>query len=385
VGAELARIERTETTARIGNMLKRSSVRPGLFAVPLALAAVMGLGIYPAFGQSPQGQAKTQAPTSPEPLQAKTEMVKLDVSVLNADGNFVDGLTQNDFQVRDDGQARPIEFFTPATAPAKVVVVLETSPAVYLFKDEHIAAAYSLMSGLAADDEVALVTYSDMPRAVVNFTTDKGQLLQALGNTQYMMGSASLNLYDSVADVIEGLTRFSGKKAIVLLTTGLDSSAPARWTALMGKLRETDVVIFAVGLAGPLAAVTNVSAKQKHRDKHAHESAFDAGSDAGSMPTLEKSERALSEISAMTGGRAYFPASRGDFDVAYREIAACLRHEYVLGIAPDHDGKFHRLAVGVASPSSGTPEKKEKKKKKKKHGEPEYRVSVREGYVAPGP
>jgi Ca-activated chloride channel homolog len=363
--------------------LKLSSVKPSLAAILLALSVTTGLATSRVFAQNPQEQARPQVPTSPEPLQAKTEMVKLDISVLDDDGNFVDGLTQNDFQVREDGEERPVEFFAPVSAPAKVVVVLETSPAVYLFKDEHLAAAYSLLEGLAPDDEVALVTYSDVPRSVVNFTTNKSVLLQALGGTQYTVGSAALNLYDSVSAVIDGVSRFPGKKAIVLLTTGLDSSPPARWTFLTDKLRESDVVIFAVGLAGPLDAMTNAPKKDKHRKKYADESDFDSANRAGAMPTLERAEKALSSLAAMTGGRAYFPTSNEDFAPVYREIAGCLRHEYVVGIAPDHDGHFHHLTVNVISSGNLVSRKKGKKKTKHKKGESEYRVFTRQGYVAP--
>jgi Ca-activated chloride channel homolog len=314
-------------------------------------------------------------------LEAKTELVKLDVSVLNAKGDFVDGLTQADFRVLDDGAERPITFFAPVSTPAKVVVVLETSPAVYLFKDEHLAAAYSLLGGLGADDEVALVTYADVPRELVSFTTDKMLLFQALGNTQYMMGSASLNLYDAVSDVVDGLSRFSGKKAVILLTTGIDSSSPARWNALTQKLRESDVVIFAVGLLGPLASVSDV--KQKDRKKVKGASAFDTADDPEGTLSIAKADNALVSLTAMTGGRAYFPASGDDFSPTYREIASSLRHEYVLGVLPDHDGQFHTLTVSVVNPDTASATKK-KKKKKKKNEQDEYRVSAREGYVAPG-
>jgi Ca-activated chloride channel homolog len=353
--------------------LKRAPIKQG---ISLAFALLVASFACRAFAQ------QEKAPATQQPLEAKTELVKLDVSVLNASGDFVDGLTEDDFRVLDDGEPRPISFFTPISAPAKVVVVLETSPAVYLFKDEHLAAAYSLLQGLAPDDEVALVTYSNVPRAVVNFTTNKSLLLQALGNTQYMMGSTSLNLYDTVSAVIDGVSRYPGKKAVVLLTTGLDSSSPARWGALRQKLRESDVVIFAVGLAGPLEAAPD--AKQKHGKKVSGAAAFDSVADTGGALTLAKADAALRSLTEMTGGSAYFPASDADFSPAYREIASSVRHEYVLGVLPDHDGQYHKLTVEVVNPDTAV-QKKKKKKKKKKHEDQEYRVSAREGYVAPGP
>ncbi|HTU34558.1 MAG TPA: VWA domain-containing protein [Candidatus Acidoferrum sp.] len=327
--------------------------------------------------------ALAQSATSPPPEQAlktKTELVKLDVTVLDTDGNFVDGLKDQNFHIFDNGAERPILYFAPVTDAAKVVVVLETSPSVYLIKDEHIAAAYALLKGLSADDEVALVTYSDLPRAVMPFTTNKAELLTALGSAQYMIGSGALNLYYTVSDVVDGLARFRGKKAIVLLTTGLDSSPPSQWTELTQKLRASDVVIFSVGLLGPLA--NSVADDQKGSKHVPGASAFDSG-DLQSNPALKKADQDLTELATMTGGQAYFPMSSAEFAPAYLQIAACLRNEYVIGIAPDHDGQFHRLSVTVADSDNALLGKKKHKKKKKKHGEAEYRVSFRQGYIAP--
>ena len=155
--------------------------------------------------QSAPAQEERTQPAPQHPLEAKAELVKLDVAVLNQQGDFVDGLEQKSFRVLDAGTEQPIRFFAPVTAPASVVIILETSPAVYLFQDVHIAAAYALLGGLANDDQVALVTYADIPKSVVSFTTNKSELLNALGSVQYTMGMASLNLYDSVSAVIDGI------------------------------------------------------------------------------------------------------------------------------------------------------------------------------------
>jgi VWFA-related protein len=312
--------------------------------------------------------AQEQTPVVAHPLETTTELVKVDVSVLNAQGDFADGLEESSFRVRDDGVERPIAFFAPVTAPAKVVMVLETSPAVYLFEDEHLAAAYMLLGGLASDDEVALITYADMPRQIVGFTSDKQQLASAMENVQYTLGAAALNLYDSVSAVLDGLTHYPGKKAIVLLTTGLDSSPPERWDALVKKLRGSDVLIFSVGLGGILTGnAPQQKASKKSVSEHAQENSA----------VFERARTDLTELSALTGGQAYFPETAKDFAPAYREIASLLRHEYVLGIAPGHDGRVHKLSVEVVDPSG--------KRARKKHGMPAYRVAAREGYIAPQP
>jgi len=318
--------------------------------------------------------APPQDSAAQHPLEAKTELVKLDVTVLDSSGNFVGGLTQDKFRVLDNGTERPIVFFTPVEAPARVVVLLETSPAVYLVQDEHVAAAYLLLQGLAQDDEVALVTYAEAPRQLVPFTTDKGALLQALAGNQYMMGMADLNLYDSTAALIDGISPMPGKKAVVLLSTGLDTSSSEHFDALVQKLRTQDIVIFAVGLGGSL------NAQPDPKDKAAKKAAKlrNASNHPGEPSTLEKARDAMRELATITGGAAYFPEKGGDFGVAYQEIAAALRHEYVLGIAPQHDGQLHKLSVSVAAAPADPAAKPHKS-----HALPQYRVSAREGYVAP--
>lgn len=355
--------------------MKNNRPKSLFFNIVIPLSMALGLTALCASGQSPASGPAEQA------LKTKTELVKLDVTVLDANGDFVGGLKEKDFHVSDDGAEQPILFFAPVTDAAKVVVVLETSPSVYLIKDEHIAAALSLLKGLSPDDEVALVTYSDVPRNAMPFTTNKAQLLSALGSAEYMIGSGALNLYYTVSSVIDGLARFPGKKAIVLLTTGLDSSPPSQWAGLTQKLRGSDVVIFAVGLLGPL---TNTLADDQKRSKHVPiASNFNSG-DLPSDPTLKKADQGLIDLATITGGRAYFPATGSEFAPAYRQIAACLRNEYVIGIAPEHDGQFHHLAVTVGAANTPLLDKSTKhKKKEKKHGDAEYHVSFRQGYIAP--
>lgn len=316
----------------------------------------------------------SQADAAQHPLEAKTELVKLDVSVLDQTGNFVGGLEQKSFRILDNGIERPILFFTPVTAPARVVVMLETSPAVYLIQDEHIAAAYSLVGGLAADDQVALITYADVPKYAVPFTTDKNAFTAALGNIQYMIGMGSLNFYDSLSYVLDWLSPMPEKKAIVLLTTGLDSSSADRWTRLVDKVRKEDVVIFAVGLGGPLEGSMGVQGKKEKKKHNQNPEPSVADPASPNAPAMDKARGALLGLATLTGGRAYFPTSRADFDPMYREIASALRHQYVLGVAPQHDGQYHKLTVDVLN-AKGEPVNT------RKHTE--YRVSAREGYIAP--
>ena len=308
-----------------------------------------------------------QSPASaPEhPLQVTTEIVKLDASVLDERGELVGGLQQKNFRVLDAGAEQPILYFAPTDAPVQILVMIETGPAVYLIQNDHIAALDALAAGLPPDDEIALVAYNQLPTTILPFTRDRASLTSALAQIQYTLGFGELNLFDSISVVLDSLAPAAGKKALVLLTTGLDSSPASRWQALEQKLRGTDVVIFPVALG---AALRTPVKKNKTKNKSLAEDK------PGVFAEADKNLRSLAEI---TGGRAFFPESAADFVPTYREIAATLRHQYVLGIAPAHDGQFHPLNVQILD-DAGAPYSPTGKNISRK-------IFVRQGYLAPTP
>jgi VWFA-related protein len=338
----------------------RLSRRTLLARFCLLLFAVVACG-----ASASVSRAQEPSPSSPQPLTASTEIVKVDASILDNHGNFVGGLARNSFRILDNGAAQPIAFFTPVESPAQILVMMETSPAVYLIHNQHLVAAYALLDGLAADDQVALVAYDQEPREVLKFTADKSALLAALDAVQYTIGMGDLNFYDSISGALDWLGPAAGKRAVVILTTGLDSSPPAHWDALVSKLRNQDVVIFAVALGGPLRGESPKKSKKPAPPRSASDEAF------------AKADSALRSIATITGGRAYFPLSEQDFVGIYHEIASALRHQYVLGIAPAHDGQFHTLTVEPLD-ANGQPMNPPSKR-------PAVRVFAREGYLAPGP
>ena len=316
-------------------------------------------------------------------IKSTSALVRLSASVMDANGKFVSGLEQKDFRVLDNGTAQPILFFAPMDAPAEVLVVVETSPAVYLLHEEHIVAAYALLDGLAPDDEVALATYDASLRALLNFTREKPALLAALGRIQYGLGMGQLNFYDCVSTAVDWVPPAASKRALVLLTTGLDSSSPARWDALVQKLRGDDVVIYSVALGGSLRTPSPPPKKAKGKKSSKSDStqpaaaASESAAPGAQEMSFARANDTLNAMAEITGGRAYFPAGPEEFVPIYREIAAALRHQYVLGIAAAQDGQYHALTVqvlrgGRRAATPGTAKASEK-------------VYARQGYLAPKP
>jgi Ca-activated chloride channel homolog len=332
-----------------------SNVRPLLRRFLLGFAAA-GLLAGGAFSQQPQ----------PPSIRVKVDVVSVGVSVTDAQGHFASGLSRENFRVFDNGVEQPITNFLSMDEPAQVLVMVETGPAVYLLEREHLQAAYALMSGLAADDRVALAAYDDAAHPLMDFTTDKSAVADALANLRYNLGMAQLNLLDSLDTALGWLGPLPGKSAIVLLSTGLDTSAPGRWQELEQKLRASQVVVLAVALGVELRS-PGKTAKQKKKTR------------GEAIPTTEASfeeaDRTLREVAAATGGRAYFPVKARDFQTIYAEIATLLRHQYSLGFKPpSNDGRYHKIEVSVVD-SAGQPFLTPK-------GQPLYRVDHRQGYFA---
>lgn len=346
----------------------KNSLGTGCFA----LTAVFLVCLFP----SGLGAAQLASPQT-STLRSTTELVKLDVSVLDQSGKFAAGLTAHDFRVLDNGVEQPVAFFSPVQSPAQILVMLETSPAVYLIRSDHISAVYALLDGLAPDDQVALATYDATPRGILGFTEDKAAFLAALSQVQYTIGMDELNLYNSISTVLDWVGSSTGKKALVLLGTGLDSSPSPNWDALVKNLRGHDVVIFPVALGGSLRGGPSHKSTAKKKESRGNGKQRPESPQAGSSYIFAKADAALLSLASMTGGRAYFPESADDFVPIYRQIANELRNEYVLGIQPAQDGQFHSLTVEVI----GNADKPTIARAKTTA----YRISARAGYLAPKP
>jgi Ca-activated chloride channel family protein len=313
-------------------------------------------------------------------IEVRADLVRVPVSVTGKDSALVGDLHETNFRILEDGNPVPVKFFAPADAPAQVLVLVETGPAVYLIEREHLIAAYSLLGGLAPSDQVALATYDQSARLLLPFTTDKIMLARAMGGLEYTLGMANLDFYDSVAACLESLAALPGKRAMVVLSTGLDSTSEDRWNALEAKLRASDVTIFPVALGGSLRDTDSnpKSAGNKKAKKHSGAAAVSVPTPTTQPPpelSFQRATQALQTIAQLTGGQAYLPSSPDDFVAIYKQIAAILRHQYLLAFQPSaHDGHFHTIEVQVVDSNSGSAPSTVRQG---------YRIYARRGYLAP--
>jgi Ca-activated chloride channel homolog len=325
--------------------------------VALSLTAILST--------SSSSEAQENQQEKETPIQVAVDRVNVGVVVADRNGHFVDGLRREDFLVFDNGMEQPISGFIAIEEAGQILLLIEAGPAVYLLENGHLWAANALLDGLAADDRVAVVKYADSPATLLDFTADKRAVGEAFGQLRFNLGFGSLNLSSSVSKVLGWLANVPGKKTIVLLSTGVDTSTSSEAALLMQQLKVSEVRLLAVSLAGGLQSPQPGSKKKP--------STKDSGQTARQF---EQAGLLLKRIAESTGGRAYFPKTANEFDSVYAEIAQLIRHEYSLAFAPPiRDGMDHSIEVRVNDRRTATPNKQAAG----------YRIDHRRGYIAPAP
>ena len=323
----------------------------------LFFATVLSAGSFARAQENPQ-QAK-------QTIQVSVDRVNVGVNVTDARGRFVEGLRREDFRVFDNGIEQPLTGFAAIEEPAQVLLLIEAGPAVYLLEGEHVQAAVALLNGLSNGDRVAVVKYADSPTALLDFTPDKQAALASFGQLRFNLGFGSLNLTSSVLKVLEWLVNTPGKKTIVLLATGVDTSSVDESARVMQQLKVSDVRLLAVSLAGDLENPRPAGKKKSA-----------ATNSSKTAQEFEQANQLLKRMAESTGGRAYFPANAKEFSSVYAEIAQLVRHEYSLAFAPPaRDGLAHSIEVRVEAPQ----------KPEANASGSAYRVDHRRAYLAPPP
>jgi Ca-activated chloride channel family protein len=299
-----------------------------------------------------------EAPTAAgQAIRVKVARVNVGVVVTDSKGKFVEGLRREEFHVSDNGSEQPVTEFAPAEEPGQVLLLVEAGPAAYFLQDANLFAADAMMKGLSEGDRVAVARYTDAPLGIQDFTTDKLAAQAALSSIRFNLGFADLNLSSSLSSVLDWLERVPGKKTVVLISTGVDTSPPPAVEALQRRLQVGDVRILCVSTSGPLR-----NGKQGSKVKIQQ-----------TQDEFVAADRRLQMIAELTGGRAYFPMNGKAFQETYKEVAELVRHEYSLAFAlPAADGMVHSIDVKVDRSSSVG-----------KSSPAAYRVDHRKGYQAP--
>jgi Ca-activated chloride channel family protein len=317
-----------------------------------------------------------QSDQSTPNIRISVDRVNVGVVVTDTRGQFVSGLHREDFHLFDNGVEQPITDFLTVDEPAQVLLLVEAGPAVYLIEGGHLQAIHALLDGLSPGDRVAIARYNEAPELILEYTPDKRTAAAALDQLRFNLGFGQLNLASSLSAALDWLAHVPGKKSLVLLSTGFDTSPSGAGQNLLARLGSTDVRVLAISLGGELRV------SQPPDKKYLKKGAPPSDKAQIAAEGFAQADEELKSIAKANGGRAYFPETNKDFAAVFTEIAQLVRHEYNLGfVPPARDAKLHLIDVRVTGsipanapstafdPTTTSP----------------YRIDHRQAYIAPPP
>ena len=261
-------------------------------------------------------------------LSVRTEMVAVPVIVTDARGHHVSGLTQQDFRVFEDGRPQPIAVFHRGDIPITVGLVVDRSQSMRPKTSALLAAVSALLHASRPDDELFALAFNDRVSFALPgdrpFTND-AKALEAAQAAVPAEGQTAL--YDGVAAGLEHLQLgHSGKQALIVVSDGGDNASRQTYARILTLARQSDVVIYAIGLLG-----TSIGQEEEDADL-------------------------LDRLCNDTGGMAYFPRTTDQIAASSLQVAQDLRAQYTLGFAPSDrtDGRtFRTIQVTVSAAGHG--------------------------------
>lgn len=282
-------------------------------------------------------------------IRAQVNLVSVTTNVQAPDGSQVFGLRAADFRVFEDGVEQAIEHFDASTEPARVALIIDTSPSIYRELGAVKQAARTLASRLAPHDEVAVVAFAADTWLVLPFTADRSLLERAIDSlelTRGPVGRRGSHIYEAVYLTTGAL--FSeraapARRAIVLLTDGQDNHLGLSWDPASAAPRspQQSYLTFEDVCRVLTAAAVEIHAISVLARPKAMTAAWLAAHRDTTLiaPDTQKAgiphyTAYLAELVRRVGGQLYFLGDAGTLTNIYRQVAENLRAQYTLGYYP---------------------------------------------------
>lgn len=212
----------------------------------LAICTFVALGV--AAGQAQQPAQQDQRTQESFRFRTGVELINVTATVTDGSGRFVPDLRKEDFRVYQDDELQQITHFNSERVPVSLGIILDTSGS--MDGEKMMAARHALdrflLELLGPDDEVFLYRFDNNPELVHGWTTDKRRVSAELARLRPRGGTA---MYDAVAEAIPLMQ--SGKhrkKALVIISDGNDTSSRTAVVALQEQIRETEILVYAIGI-----------------------------------------------------------------------------------------------------------------------------------------
>jgi Ca-activated chloride channel family protein len=255
-------------------------------------------------------------------------LVHVIATVKNSKGELVGTLQKSDFRVFDNGVPQEVrEFERQTSQPLSIALMIDASGSTAKDLKYETDAATKFLRALLSegnpDDAVALYSFDYEVKEVRGFTHNYPSLDAAL---KTIHGSGGTSIYDAIYLVSKDLERRKGRKVIIVISDGGDTTSSKKIQESLKEAQFADAVLYAV----VVLPITN-----------------DAGRNTGG-------EHSLIFMAEGTGGRTFFPSYGKELDKAFEDIITELRTQYYLGYYPTGvplpKNPFHKIEVRLESP-----------------------------------
>lgn len=272
--------------------------------------------------------AVAQDPNDPKDPTIRVDVKLVDVftTVTDAHGAPVTDLKKEEFKLSEDGIPQQIALFEQQSeTPLSIVMCIDASQSVG--KDLQIeaeAARKFAASILRPVDRLALYQFSEIVREIVPFTADIKRINRGIKNVRIGAGTA---LYDAIYLGGQRLARREGRKVLVVITDGGDTTSAVDYHEAVRAAQHSDALVYSI-IAVPIAA--------------------SAGRNTGG-------EHALIQLSQDTGGKHYYADTAAGLDKVFQQISRELRTQYLLGYYPVRrlaSSDYRRIEVKVERPGN---------------------------------
>lgn len=300
-------------------------VQPPAFRLERLLAAVFIVMLASVIAHS-QGSASSNPRSAngndDSTIRVNVRLVNVFTTVTDSHGAPVSDLNKEDFKVLEDGIPQTISVFDrESELPLSIVMEIDTSESTRRDLKLEVASAKRFVhSILRPQDRLSIFQVSEDILQLTRYTADMKSIESAIDNLQKGAGTS---LYDGIYLGADTLMNRQGRKVMVLITDGGDTTSAATYNSALRRAQEAEAIVYSI-IVVPVAA--------------------DAGRNTGG-------EHALIQISKDTGGKYYYAESIEQLDQAFRQVSQELRTQYLIAYYPNRrlaDSPFRRITVEVS-------------------------------------
>ena len=305
--------------------------------------------IAPSLGEPPPAPVLKPKPTPTPPEEdidegsriiVNTELVTLNVRVIDRNNRPIDNVRQNEFHVFEDSVPQPVEYFTREEVPISYGLAVDNSGSLRAQLQGVIDAGKTIINSNKPGDETFIIRFIDSSKIELkqDFTANKDSLIDTLD--EFYIEGGQTAIIDAVYLAAEHTAEYKKgddgdrrRRALIVVTDGEDRNSIYSQQQLFARLRETDVQIYVIGFVDELDKEGGLIRKSSR----------------------EKAVNLLNKLATETGGRAFYPQSLSELPQIASEIVRDLRTQYVLAYNPTNksrDGSFRSIKVAVDDGSS---------------------------------